>query len=438
MSKELMVELSRAIDERAGKYRRIAAAWNGNSPAAFMSKKSREALDDRLSRLGVNYPRLVVNSKVDRLSVSGFVSRETGEIDAEAWQLWQRAGMISRSEQIHTDYYLFGAAYATVWGTLDGRPAVTAGTPLSTCVQTDPATGEILASLRRLKVRDGTKAILFEPDQATVFKSTSPDYIAGPGGWTVESVTENPFGIVPTVPFIREQSSEDVAGTSAVEDILDLSDAQSKILSDAMVTSEHFARPRRWATGLEIEENEETGEIIDPFRKESHLQSESPDTKFGQFNSADLSGYENLIATITQQIGSLTGLPPHYLGLHGDQPANADGVRAAEAQLASAAYSDHRQLDTPWSRVAQLLRAVNDDGIDPAGTDAKPVYSSPEIRTPAQAADAALKLRDIGIPLETVLIETLGYSPDQAREISQVANRENISAAAGKLGRLAP
>lgn len=438
MSKELMVELSRAIDERAGKYRRIAAAWNGNSPAAFMSKKSREALDDRLSRLGVNYPRLVVNSKVDRLSLSGFVSRETGEIDAEAWQLWQRAGMISRSEQIHTDYYLFGAAYATVWGTLDGRPAVTAGTPLSTCVQTDPATGEILASLRRLKVRDGTKAILFEPDQATVFKSTSPDYIAGPGGWTVESVTENPFGIVPTVPFIREQSSEDVAGTSAVEDILDLSDAQSKILSDAMVTSEHFARPRRWATGLEIEENEETGEIIDPFRKESHLQSESPDTKFGQFNSADLSGYENLIATITQQIGSLTGLPPHYLGLHGDQPANADGVRAAEAQLASAAYSDHRQLDTPWSRVAQLLRAVNDDGIDPAGTDAKPVYSSPEIRTPAQAADAALKLRDIGIPLETVLIETLGYSPDQAREISQVANRENISAAAGKLGRLAP
>ena len=433
-----MVELSRAIDERAGKYLRIAAAWNGNSPAAFMSKKSREALDDRLSRLGVNYPRLVVNSKVDRLSVSGFVSRETGEIDSTAWQLWQRAGMISKSEQVHTDYYLFGAAYATVWGTLDGRPAVTAGTPLSTCVQTDPATGEILASLRRLKVRDGTKAILFEPDQATVFTSTSPDYIAGPGGWTVESITENPFGIVPTVPFIREQSSEDVTGTSAVEDILDLSDAQAKILSDAMVTSEHFARPRRWATGLEIEEDEETGEIVDPFRKESHLQSESPDTKFGQFNSADLSGYENLIATITQQIGSLTGLPPHYLGLHGDQPANADGVRAAEAQLASAAYSDQRQLDTPWSRVAQLLRAVNDDGIDPAGTDAKPVYSSPEIRTPAQAADAALKQRDIGIPLETVLIETLGYSPDQAREISQVANRDSIASAAGNLGKLLP
>src|SRR5699024_4286520 len=119
--------------------------------------------------------------------------------------------------------------------------------------------------------------------------------------------TDNPFGIVPVVPFIREQSSEDVEGTSAVEDILDLTDAQAKILADAMVTSEHFARPRRWATGLEIEEDED-GNVVDPFRKESHLQSESPDTKFGQFNTADMSGYESLIATITQQIGSLTGL----------------------------------------------------------------------------------------------------------------------------------
>ena len=437
MSKETMVELSRAIDERRGRYDRIAKAWTGNSPAAFMSKKSREALDDRLRRLSVNYPRLVVNSKVDRLSVSGFVSRETGESDPNVWSAWERAGLVSKSEKIHTDYYLYGAAYATVWATMSGRPAVTTGTPLSTCVLTDPASGEVQAALRRLRVKNGTKAILFEPDQVSVFTSTSPDFIAGPGGWLTESVTDNPFGIVPVVPFIREQSSEDVEGTSAVEDILDLTDAQAKILADAMVTSEHFARPRRWATGLEIEEDED-GNVVDPFRKESHLQSESPDTKFGQFNTADMSGYESLIATITQQIGSLTGLPPHYLGLHGDQPANADGVRAAEAQLASAAYSDQRQLNSPWSRVAQLLSAVGNDSIDPTESNWKPVYSSPEIRTPAQAADAALKQRDIGIPLETVLVETLGYAPDHAKEIAQQADRANIAAAAGSLGRLQP
>ena len=101
MSKETMVELSRAIDERRGRYDRIAKAWTGNSPAAFMSKKSREALDDRLRRLSVNYPRLVVNSKVDRLSVSGFVSRETGESDPNVWSAWEREiGRASRRERV--------------------------------------------------------------------------------------------------------------------------------------------------------------------------------------------------------------------------------------------------------------------------------------------------------------------------------------------------
>lgn len=436
--KELLTELNRTIDSGLGKYDRITKAWNGNNEAAYMSKKSRAALDDKLRRLGVNFPRLVVNSKVDRLSVSGIVSRETGETDSVSWEQWQQAGLVTKSELVHTDYYLYGRAYVTVWGTETLRPTVTTGTPLSTAVLADPATGIVEAALRRMRTQHGTKAVLFTPDRATIYVSESKDYVPNIGSWRVESVQDNPFGIVPVVPFCREQSSEDYHGTSAIEDILDLSDALAKILSDAMVTSEHFARPKRWATGLEIDEDEETGEVIDPFRKESHLQSESPDTKFGQFNTADLSGYESLIATITQQIGSLTGLPPHYLGLHGDQPGNADGVRAAEAQLASAAYSDQRQLDSPWSRVSQLLAAVVDENVDPSGIDSRPVWSSPEIRTPAQAADAALKLRDIGVPLETVLVETLGYSPSKAAEIARTADQANIAAAAGNLGRFMP
>src|SRR5690625_6926479 len=106
MSKETMVELSRAIDERRGRYDRIAKAWTGNSPAAVMSKKSREALDDRLRRLSVNYPRLVVNSKVDRLSVFGVVSCVMGESDRTGWCAWVRAGQVSKTETIHTVYDL--------------------------------------------------------------------------------------------------------------------------------------------------------------------------------------------------------------------------------------------------------------------------------------------------------------------------------------------
>lgn len=434
---DLLVELNREIDSRQGTYDRIAKAWSGDNAAAYMSRKSREALDDRLRRLGVNFPRLVVNSKVDRLSVSGFVGALSGESDSESWDRWVRSGMVTKSEQAHTDYYLYGASFITVWADSFGRAAATVGTPRSTYVDRDPVTGEITAALRRWKTSGGVKCSLMTPTGVTLYGSTASEFVSSPGAWKVLSSQPNPLGVVPVVPFIREQSSEDTAGTSVVADILDLSDAQAKILADAMVTSEHFARPRRWATGLEIEETDD-GEIVDPFRRESHLQSESPDTKFGQFQSADLAGYNSLIATLTQQIGSLTGLPPHYLGLHGDQPANADGVRAAEAQLASGAYSDQRSLDNPWSRVNQLMAAVESPSVDPLGLDARPVWASPEIRTPAQQADAALKLRDIGVPLETVLVESLGYAPDHAADIAAQANRAEISKAAGNLGKFMP
>ena len=216
---------------------------------------------------------------------------------------------------------------------------------------------------------------------------------------------------MPVVPFIRHMSTDDHHGTSVAADILDLTDAQNKLMADAMVTSESYARPRRWATGLEIEEDED-GNPVDPFGRDRSLQSEDPDTRFGQFDPARLDSYADMSATITQMVGAMTGLPPHYLGLHGDQPAAAEGVRAAEAQLTSRVYSELRQLDQPWARTAALLElAVDRDKITP--TTYRPEWSSPEIRTPGQAADAGQKLHAMGVPLASILTETLGWTPEQ-------------------------
>src|SRR5699024_12353591 len=58
-------------------------------------------------------------------------------------------------------------------------------------------------------------------------------------------------GRVPVVPFIRRMSTDDHDGTSVAADILDLTDAENKLMADAMVTSRSYARTRRWATRLE-------------------------------------------------------------------------------------------------------------------------------------------------------------------------------------------
>lgn len=432
------------LEARAGEVRLAASYLAGEQPAAFLSKKSREALDKRLGRLGVNFPRLIVNSRVERLQPTGFAIGGA-DPDPDLWSMFRRAGLVRLADLVHTDYLGLGAAYVTVWPAMRaGRstPTATVDNGLTMHVERDPATLEPLHAVRRWTVAgkagsNTTRAVLLEPDRITAYRTTTPDAYAT-GAWVAESVTDNPLGLVPVVPFIRRAHSGDRHGTPAVADIRDLTDAHAKVLADSMVSSEYYARPRRWATGLEIEEDE-NGNAVDPFGESRFLHSESSDTKFGQLEASRADGYADLLAVLTQSIGALSGLPAHYLGLHGDQPANAESLRAAEAQLVAMCYSDHRQLGPDWAEVVALLHALTrPDGDDLDPMDIGTVWASPEARTPAQSADAAAKLAGIGVPLRSLLADPLGYDPDAIEEIMGAQRDDQLRRAALDLSKVLP
>ena len=400
------------IEQRTHALGGLRKHWQGRTDTAFMSEASRDALDDRLGRLSINFPRLLVTSYVDRMNLTGWKG-EDGNPDSAAWARHRAAGLVARSELLHTDRLMYGAAYVTVWPEPSG-PAVVLDNPFSMTVDEDPLTGTVRRAVRTWKHRGRQHALVIEADTITRWETSAPD-LGSAGEWRVVGrPMDSAFsadGLVPVVPFIRRMSTDDHDGTSVAADILDLTDAENKLMADAMVTSESYARPRRWATGLEIQEDDE-GREIDPFAKGRSLQSEDPETKFGQFDPARLDSYADMSATITQMVGAMTGLPAHYLGLHGDQPAAAEGVRAAEAQLTSRVFSELRAMDAPWSRVAGLLALAGDrDLIRPPLLE--PVWASPEIRTPGQASDAAAKLHGIGVPLRSLLTNTMGWTPDQ-------------------------
>lgn len=400
------------IETRASALSTLRKHWNGAPDGAFMSDTSRKALDGRLARLSINFPRLLVTSYVDRLNLTGFTDADQRP-DAAAWTRHRAAGLVARAELVHADRLMYGAAYVTVWPEPTG-PAVIVDSPFTMTTDTDPLTGAVLRAVRTWTHGGAQHALVIDAETVTRWRSDAPD-LGAAGQWervgeTVPSAY-GADGLVPVVPFIRRVSTDDHDGTSVAADILDLTDAENKLLADAMVTSESYARPRRWATGLEIQEDED-GNVVDPFGRDRSLQSEDPDTKFGQFDPARLDSYADMSATITQMVGAMTGLPAHYLGLHGDQPAAAEGVRAAEAQLTSRVFSEMRQMDAPWSRVAGLIALAADrDRVDMPTLE--PVWASPEIRTPGQAADAAAKLSGIGVPLRSLLSKTMGWEPDE-------------------------
>lgn len=428
------------LEHNAGRLAGYRQAWDGVRPAAWLSAKSREALGDRLTRLGVNLPRLGVRSLAERLRVNGFTRVGQDGADPHVYAAWRAAGLVGLSDLAHTDRLLYGAAYVTVWTSQhdDSRPVALLDSPLTATVDRDPATGELTRAIRRWESDGVSHALTMTAEQLVRWRASGPDAPASSGGWQrVGDPVPNVLGVIPMTDLTRRASSDDWDGTSYVADVLDISDALAKVLGDAMVTSEYFARPRRWATGLEIVEDED-GNPIDPFGERRLLQSEDPETEFGQLAPARLDGYSELVATLTQQAGALLGLPAHYLGLHGDQPPNAESVRAAEQQLVSTSYSEHRQLDPGWGRVAALLYGIARPAEPLPLGELSPLWASPEARTPAQAADSATKLHGIGVPLAELLVDPLGYTPERAARIAEQQRSEQLTAAATRLAGLRP
>lgn len=418
-------ELARSLDQWTAQSSRLSElrrSWTGTRPVSFLAPAAREALGDRLSRIGVNFPRLAVESLAERMTLAGLDVSGRSQ-----WATFLAANGPELSELVHTDRLLYGSAYVTVWATEDGTPTLTGDGPGTMTHGADPATGETMWAARRYTVGpDDHRIVLYTPETIRTYRA---DYSGATAyAYRLRDTMDNPLGEVPVVPFVRRSSLSDPScGSSVVEDLLDLTDAVAKILADALVTSEYYARPRRWATGLEIEEDE-NGNIVDPFGAGRFLQSESPDTKFGQLDGSRLDGYTDMLATLTQQVGALSGLPPHYLGLHGDQPASADGIRAAEAQLTARARAEQRRTAAEWSRVAWLLDAVS-RGTAPDLPDLRDTsvsWHSPETSTPAMDADAAAKLRGIGVPLEAVLTDQLGMEPTRAAELAELARVEAV------------
>lgn len=392
-------------------YGRLRDAWNNETPSAFLSRDSRDALDKKIDRLSVNFPALVVSSTVERMKLQLVTLKdEKGKID----QSWEAAAaplnFPKLSDKLHTLRQLYGAAYVTLWH--DGIEVIArADSPLTTAADINPATGRVRSAARVWRDGDTIRAAYFTEYTVTIHESKTASYPLG--DWQQVDSLWHGLGIVPVVPFIRETGVEadredSLLGTSQVADILDLTAANSKALADAMVASEYFAKPRRWATGLEIMEDDE-GNPIDPFGDDRFLQSEAPDTKFGQMNGSTPDSYVGLSGLLTQQIGALTGLPPHYLGLHGDQPASADAVRASESQLISRVADEIRDVTGGWQQVASVAHALTLKEQPLAATRYTVVWGAAETKNPGQAADVAVKLKTIGVPLRPLLSQVMDW-----------------------------
>ena len=435
MNADLLATLLQRIDEPAAKYADLDRYYDGRQPLAYLSPESRRALGDRFGRLATNLPRLAVTSLAERLRVTGF----TG---ADVWPDWLRNDLDQDSGIAHREALLLGASYVIVWADQFGRPKVTVESAKQVAVLTDPGTRRITAAVKRWETAKTTEATVFLPTE--IIRLRAEQTGATTAGFTVVETLPNPLGMVPVVRLKNSDRLLD-DGVSEIDDLRPLVDSLNKLLTDMLVTSEFVGRPRRWATGIELEERDvlddngnPTGETeaVNPIPEgDRAMISENDSAKFGQLEAANLDGYQSAVDVLLGQVMAVSALPAHYVGQLSDTPASADALRAAEASLTARAEARQASFGRSWEDTARLMVAVR-DGVDPLNVDVRVQWADAATRSVAQEADAVTKLYATGLLPVSYALKRLGYSDSEVTEIAAARRGDSLNSMAVDLGKL--
>lgn len=423
-----------ALDTTMPEYNRLEAYYQGGQPLGYLPDEVRAAVGNRLQPVIINWPRVVCNVVEERLDVDRFRLANSKEFP-EANEIWQANEMDEESPLVHLDALLFGRSFVSVWSGPDNMPQIAAESAKEVWVETDPVTRVPRYGIKRWFDRDERSGFLniYTPEEISKWRTSGArddtlDISNLPANaWVRQFSIPNPMGVVPLVPFVNRRRIVAPLGESELTDVLPMADAVNKLATDLMISSEFSSMPRRWATGVEVVEDEE-GIVQEAFSqlKGRTWIAEDPNARIGSLPEADLQGFINAIEAFSIQLASIGHIPPHFMNAAKGSLASADSIRASEASLVSVVRRKMRTFGGAWEDVMKLALLVRNGELSKQEDQLECQWRNPENRTEAELVDAAIKRKGVGIPDEQ-LWEDLGYTESQIKRMRKMREEQESS-----------
>jgi hypothetical protein len=368
------------------------------------------------------WARLVVDTTAERITAQGF-RIDTQAPDAAVWQMFQRSRMDHLQRQVHREALITGAGYVSVWPDEAGNPRMMPESSLQVAHET--AAGDMDTVVAAIKVwPDSVQEVwrldLFLADG--IYRYWAPWSKYGqivPKGdvWEIMDALPNAAGAVPIVPFVVRRDWNGY-GRSELADLVPLINRFEVLTSDLLVASSYGAFKQRWATGLEIPVDPETGEEVEPFNAavDRLWISESEQTRFGSMDATDLGPIVRTIDNVVAQISAVSRIPSSYfVQSELANPPSADSLEASEVNLISKIRERQDAFGAGWEQVvAYSLRILGDARADIAKIET--IWKDPRSRSEAQVLDSATKMAAVGIPQEAIW-EYIGFSPTEIERL---------------------
>jgi hypothetical protein len=219
-----------------------------------------------------------------------------------------------------------------------------------------------------------------------------------------------------------------------MEDVVPITDAAARNISNAQLGQETHAVPQRGVLGAT--KGDFVGQDGKPLTAwEAYFGAVwalgNKDAKTFQFDASDMANFERMMDLYARLASGVSGLPPNYFGLAADDAASADAIRSRESRLVKIAERDQVALgesDAEVLRIAERMRT----GTWNRDMDAmETLWYDAGTPTVAARTDAVVKLYtatdSTGRPLipREMAMEEMGWGPTKIqRALALLENEE--------------
>ena len=312
----------------------------------------------------------------------------------------------------------------------------------ATCIQ-NPRTGAVSAALEMLT---SYSALVYLPGVVLEVSRS------GRNGWAVDREIRQPHDVVGCEPFVWDWDIDRPFGRSRItRPLIGSIERGVRTLLRMEVTAEFFSAPQRALLGASEEHfTDEDGKRIDLWKAITGGVWVLPDVwddeegklvraQLQQMQQASMQPHSDMFKSIGLQVSSETSMPMIYLGIQENQPASADAIRAAEADMISLIeYQIELSYESAMLNLARKVLAIkrgtsfSNVERDTRGLSVR--FADPGTPTVSARADAALKYTQAfpnGDP--ELAMELYGLSDDQIKRNTEHMRRSQSSALVDRL-----
>jgi hypothetical protein len=424
--------------QRRTLYRLASDYYLGDHRLAFATDKFQSEFGERLKEFSDNLCPAVVDSLVDRLTVTGFDVAQQEALSAHAWDIWQRNRMDMWASDVHREALLKGDGYVIVWpDPLTGDAVFWPQEAELMAVRYDPDTPDkiVLAAKLWADLDGYWRLNLYYPDRIEKYRSQAQVYNwtwsenAWKNFWPLSSfaapdvaastqdTVPNPWGEVPV--FHMPNKQRHWYGWSELLDVIPLQDALNKAGADMLVAMEFSAFRQRWVTGMKVEVGPDGKPKAPPFEAgvDRIFSSSDPNARFGTFDASDLKQFLAVQEDLRAEIARVSGTPLHYLFItRGDFPSG-EAMKSAEARFTRKIQDRQVTFGNRWEEA--LAFALRVEGENVVASDVETLWETASPRSESELLVSLGMKQAIGIPQEQLWREA-GYTVDQIQRMREM------------------